>query len=444
MTPEQRREQGKYLISNIDWNTYDYTVAEGADMTFPDFPEGETVNTRPVWLSKHYNNTSNMATCHVTDLNDIPGGFARRLMAQYGVPVEWTGGEESEYLARIEKLDQAKAAGAELFAQWLSYYGIVNEEHLEWMRERVTGEVGSVTRAAAQSMLDNKMEEQKQMQAARADGMRETGELAPFMGVALEDWARCQAGLASGATLEQILPSLGVDEATWQAVSAEWNARMARDTTVTIATVYGQAFTGAGAGQFGASGQAAAGAMNPGGSVAGSEAPVPFERWIEITVAQGAGADQGKDPTAVLAAFGISPAEWGTIGAWWGQKFNANAMEMMEEYNKWTAHYEAQYGVGHADGLTSDEREEQVIAHILEMARTGQAAQIVAFLKEKFPDDADDMDALDWWVDKACDLCGEQGDRSTAAQLLPVRYGLQEDEEDPMHEWVESEMESLF
>jgi hypothetical protein len=264
------------------------------------------------------------------------------------------------------------------------------------------------------------------------------------MGVALEDWARAQAAITSGATLEQILPAMGIDAATWQAVSAEWNARMSRDTTVTIATVYGQAFAGAGAGQFGAAGQATAAAMNPGGSTSGSDAPVPFEKWIEITVAQGAGSQNGQDPAAVLAQFGITPADWGMIGGWWGQHFNAHAMEMMEEYNKWTAHYEAQYGVGHADGLTSDEREEKTIAHIIEMGRSGQAGQVVAFLKDKFPDDADDMDALDWWVDKACDLCGEQGDRATAQQLLPVRYSLQEDEDEPMNEWIESAMEMLF
>jgi hypothetical protein len=321
---------------------------------------------------------------------------------------------------------------------------MVNEEHFEWMRERVTGKVGAVTRAAAQSLLDQKMEEGKQQHAARADAMRETGELAPFMGVALEDWARAQAAITSGATLEQILPTLGIDASTWQTVSAEWNARMSRDTTTTIATVYGQAFVGAGAGQFGAAGQATAAAMNPGGSTSGSEAPVPFEKWIEITVAQNAGTQNGQDPTAVLAQFGISPADWGMIGGWWGQHFNAHAMEMMEEYNRWTAHFEAKYGVGHADGLTSDEREEQTIAKIVEMGRSGQAGQVVGFLKEKFPDDADDMDALDWWVDKACDLCGEQGDRATAQQLLPVRYSLQEDEDEPMNEWIESAMDMLF
>lgn len=439
MTTDQRRLEAQKVLSAINWDTYDYTTANGADMSFPEYVEGP--HQRPVWLSKHYNKTANMRTCHVIDLNDIEGGVERRMMAQYGVPVEWSGGEESEYKERLAKLDQAKAAGADMFAQWLDYYGMVNEEHVEFMRERVTGEVGAITRAAAQQELDSKMEGVKQEQADRAAGMRETGELAPFMGVALESWAQAQAAITSGAGLDTILPSLGIDAATWQAVSAEWNARMSRDTTATIATVYGQAFVGGGAGQFAAAGQATAGAMAPGGS-AGGEAPVPFEKWIEIGVAQQAGSKHGEDPEAVFARFGITSAEWGTIGGWWGHHFNSRAMEMMADYDKWTAHYEKQYGL--SDGLTSAEREVKTIAEVFEMGRGGQAPQIVAFLKQRFPDDADDGDALGWWIKKAIDKCEESGDRNTALQLLHAQYPLLEDEEDPLEEWVASEMDGLF
>lgn len=437
MTPEQRRE----IAQNMDWDNYDYTAAEGANTSYPDFPQGP--HSRPLWLSKHYNQTSNMRTCHVTDLNEIESGFQRRLMAQYGVPVEWTGGEQAEYLERLAKLDQAKATSPELHAQWMDYYGMVNEEHVEFMRERVTGEVGALTRAYAQQEIDNKMEGVKQEQAARAKDMQATGELAPFMGVALEPWAQAQAAITSGATLAAILPSLGIDEATWQAVSAEWNARMSRDTTTTIATAYGQAFT-AGAGQFGAAGQATAEAMNPAGSTDASQAPVPFERWIEITVAQQAGSQRGEDPAAVLARFGISSADWGTIGGWWSHHFNAHAIEMMPDYERWTAHFEQQYGVGHGDGLTTDDREEKTIAEVIQMAASGRAPELVAFLRGRFPDDAHDNDAIDWWLDKACDKCEETGDKNTAFQLLHARYPLQEDEDDPVDEWVQSEMESLF
>lgn len=119
-------------------------------------------------------------------------------------------------------------------------------------------------------------------------------------------------------------------------------------------------------------------------------------------------------------------------------------MAMMDDYNRVTAQYQQQYGVGHADGLTSDDREEQTIEKLLDLARTGQASSIVSYLKDKFPDDAEDMDVLHWWVDKACDKCGEIGDKGAAQELLSVRYTLQDDKDDPMHVWVESEMESLF
>ncbi|MCA9671114.1 MAG: hypothetical protein KC503_36200 [Myxococcales bacterium] len=443
MSPEQRRARAQQLIASIDWHNYDYTSAPGADMSFPDF--GPNDPPRDVWVSKHYNRTSNMYVVHVIDLNDIQDGVTRRLYAQYGVPVDWTIDDKGELEQRIAQIDAAKQHSAEYFEQMLDYYGMVNEEHFEWMRERVTGKVGALSKRLAQEKLDRVREGVKQEYAERADQMRQSGELAPYMGVSLEAWAGAQAASVNGQPLGAILAQLGIDEPTWQAVSAEWNARMSRDTTATIANVYGQAFVGAGQGQFGASGAASAAAMNPGGRVSGSGAaePVPFEKWIEITVAQEAGHQQGHDPAAVLAQFGITPADWGMIGAYWGQKFNENAMAMMDDYNRLTAQFQQKYGVGHADGMTSDEREEVVVQQLIDMARNGQANQIIGFLKQKFPDDADDNDALDWWVDKACDVCGEQGDRGAAQQLIPVRYQLSEQDE-PYDEFYESAMSMLF
>ena len=57
---------------------------------------------------------------------------------------------------------------------------------------------------------------------------------------------------------------------------------------------------------------------------------------------------------------------------------------------------------------------------------------------------ADDNDSMDWWIDKACDMCEESGDRTRAQQLLPIRYQLREDKETPLNEWVASQMELLF
>jgi len=66
------------------------------------------------------------------------------------------------------------------------------------------------------------------------------------------------------------------------------------------------------------------------------------------------------------------------IGAYWGQKFNENAMAMMDDYNRLTAQFQQKYGVGHADGMTDDEREDVVVQQVIDMARGGHFAAMEA------------------------------------------------------------------
>ena len=160
------------------------------------------------------------------------------------------------------------------------------------------------------------------------------------------------------------------------------------------------------------------------------------------TEAQNAASQRGEDANAVLASFGMNALDWSNIGMYWNKKMAQEATKYHQLYSQFSARYAAKYGNG--DGLTNEEREEKIVAKVLEMAGAGQAPQILGFLKSYFPEDADDMDALDWWVDKACDICAERGDRARAQALLPVRYQLQEDVDESVEEWVSSEMESLF
>lgn len=174
------------------------------------------------------------------------------------------------------------------------------------------------------------------------------GELEPVEGVTMQNWAQAQASLAQGGTVDTILSTLGIDQPAWDRISEEWNARMSRDTTATIATVYGQAFSGGGT--FGASGDATASALLDASQTGvDGEEPFPFEKWIEVTEAQNAAAEQGKDPVAVLASFGLTPAEWGVGGCWWGQKFSSEAIARMAEYNELSEKYRAKYAAGDAD-----------------------------------------------------------------------------------------------
>ncbi|MBL4635407.1 MAG: hypothetical protein JKY56_16220 [Kofleriaceae bacterium] len=265
------------------------------------------------------------------------------------------------------------------------------------------------------------------------------GVLSPVEGVSCEQWAHVQAGVASGGDHASLVAAAGMDAPMWDRVNAEWTARMSTETSGTIATVYSTAFAAGSSGQYsGAAAQAAV--VGVGGDV-GAE-PVSFERFVELTEAQGAASTRGEDPIAVLASFGMSPMDWSNIGQYWAKKQQQEATKYYELYNQYSAVYAAKYGNG--DGMTNDQREVKIVNDILNMAGSGQTAQIIPFLQEYFPEDAQDMCVLDGWLDRACDKCVETGDQGRAQQILWMRHGLQDDVDEPVAEWVQSELESLF
>jgi hypothetical protein len=77
------------------------------------------------------------------------------------------------------------------------------------------------------------------------------------------------------------------------------------------------------------------------GPVVGSD-PISFEQWVEITQAQAAAAQRGVDAETVLASYGLTPNEWGTIGGWWTQKLYANT-GLLSEYDRLSQHYREQF-----------------------------------------------------------------------------------------------------
>jgi hypothetical protein len=256
---------------------------------------------------------------------------------------------------RIEQAWEDVETRRSLFAE----YGIRDPQHFHQVQATMDRYVQSEDAAARYGGLDSIM--QMQMNA-QGDYMQQqmqnrahtelAGEFEPVEGIGLDEWAQCQAHIAGGGTPDEVLDALGIDQPTWERVSAEWNARMSRDTTATIATAYGRAFAGAGQGQYGAAGADAAQAMTPGGDVSG-DPPVPLERFVEIEQAQSAAAEQGLDPSEVLAQFGLTPMDWGNIGGWWGQYIARHGMENDQElfhrYTELQQYYAAQYKTGGAD-----------------------------------------------------------------------------------------------
>ncbi len=188
------------------------------------------------------------------------------------------------------------------------------------------------------------MKSQEVLMREKADAMRAPGgggALDPVEGVSLEQWAAVQAGIASGGDANALIAQAGIDGARWQRVSAEWNNRMSTDTTATIATAYGNAFAGAGTGQFGAA-AAAAVQSGPGGNP-GAE-PAPFELFVQVQEAVSAGTQQGHDPSAVMAQFNMTPADFGNLGAYWNKKMQSEMQKYHQLYTQFSDKYRAMYG----------------------------------------------------------------------------------------------------
>ena len=241
--------------------------------------------------------------------------------------------------------------------QVLAKFGIRDEPHYYQVKASIerfieSAEATQIYGGPEQIMqlqMNAVMEGMKAAQQQRAEAM--SAELEPVQGISLQQWAGGQAALAQGKSVDEVLADVKVDRAAWDAASAEWNARMSRDTTATIATEYGKYFSGAGQSQFSEAGAQAADAMTaPGADVAGEE-PIPFERWVEIQVAMDKGTAQGKDPAGILAGFGMNAADWGTVSGWWSQKFTAHAYDQgfLDRYNQLQAEFEAKYAAGDPD-----------------------------------------------------------------------------------------------
>jgi hypothetical protein len=257
---------------------------------------------------------------------------------------------------RIEQAWEDRASRRTLFRD----FGINNEQHFYQVQATMDRYVQSEDAADRYGGLDSIMQLQMNAHMDAAMGQQQAlaqgelaGDLAPFEGVSLQEWAAAQARVAGGGDVDEIIADMGIDREKWDRVSAEWNARMSRDTTATIAMEYGKAFSGAGQGAYGGAAAAGAAAMTPGGDVDEADAPIPFEQWVELEVAQSKGVEQGRDANDVLASFGLNALAWSNASAWWSVYFNRHAMEdgqaLLHRYNELREQFEAQYSAGGAD-----------------------------------------------------------------------------------------------
>lgn len=172
--------------------------------------------------------------------------------------------------------------------------------------------------------------------------------LAPVEGVTVEQYADISARLAQGMDqtgLLALLAERGLDLATWEKASAGWMDKMSKDTTATIASIYGKAFMGAGQGQFGGTAQQVAQHAYT-GTAAGGEEPIPFEKVCEIQGAMSAWSKNGQDVNALLkSTFGMNAMDFSAAQTWWLTQLTAD-MARFPIYNQKVEEWEQKYSGG--------------------------------------------------------------------------------------------------
>lgn len=237
-----------------------------------------------------------------------------------------------------------EAEGEERLPAEMARYGISSKDewgliwasflrrHFSGLSEQAMQEKFLVTMATArnqQTML--------KMQAASAADPSLTE---PVEGVTVEGWAQAAVAMAnSGGEMAQAaraLAPLGMDQARYERVNAEFQARMQRDTSFVIAQIYGKAFSAAQGVQGGYGLGSADGSLQQ----LGAE-PCTFEQYAEISGAMGAWGESGQDVTAMLQhAFNMTAMDLSRFGGYWSTVFAADPnlalryADLMEQYKQ--------------------------------------------------------------------------------------------------------------
>lgn len=205
---------------------------------------------------------------------------------------------------------------------------------------------------SAMMRADARRRDQKQAGFAQANPEL----LAPVEGVTVELYAQIAARIAqqiSQPDLMKLLAANNLDFPTWERASKVWNDRMSKDTTATIAGIYGKAFMQSGQGQYGAAGAAAAATNYNGAAAAGGE-PIPFEKLCEIQGAMAAWAKTGQDVNALLKKhFNMVAADWSSASSWWMTQMMAD-ISKFNVYNSKSAEYEKKWAANASTGSDSD------------------------------------------------------------------------------------------
>jgi hypothetical protein len=184
------------------------------------------------------------------------------------------------------------------------------------MYQRLSAKYGSFEAVMQMEMNWRQAQMQRAQQNVTASAAA-SGLLNPVEGITLEKWAAMNAAIVGGANHEDLLRGAAIDGARWQRVSDEWNARMSRDTSFAITTVYGNAFQAASQGKYAAYVKEANAARAANRDVSMAP-PVSVEQYFEILHSQSLASNAGKDPVAALKEMGLTIVDFTDLGTFMG------------------------------------------------------------------------------------------------------------------------------
>jgi len=245
--------------------------------------------------------------------------------------------EESFFHAVLHMESEGQFGGTdESRAEICARYGIRDRSHWHLVKESnyamLVRKWGSGDEVG-QRELNWRTGQMQQHMMGQVANMQKAGGFEPVEGVSLETWAAMNAAIVSGANPEDLLRGQGIDRPKWERVSAEWNARMARDTTFAIAQIYGNAFQAASQGKYAAYAKEANAARAANRDLA-MELPISYEQFYEMMLEQKYEGQKGADPVATLKKQGLSVVDWTDLSAFMGYYFNRTAQRFQPQYEE--------------------------------------------------------------------------------------------------------------
>lgn len=240
--------------------------------------------------------------------------------------------DEDAFFRAVQHMESEGLMGGtdESRAEIESTYGIHDRRHWQAVRDMcyhaLTGKYGTIEEVM-QRESNYRQTVTQQYMGNQVAAKAASGDMNPVEGISLESWAATNAALISGANLGDMLRGQGVSQAAWEKASAEWNARMARDTTFAIATTYGAAFQDASKGKYGELAREATAARNENRDL---ELPLPMtiEKYFELICENSLACKQGTDPQAALKALGLTVVDWTDLGVFMGYHIERSHMSV--------------------------------------------------------------------------------------------------------------------